>query len=262
MTTSNELYEYKKSIGRPPLVNDKLALGRMSQHKKSMYEALYTPKYHSCKKSCEDHEGRDFDSKNERAKYWGTNSGRVESLLAKGLPLKEALTKEVEKKPRSTQVKKTVSGHGRYSAGRFINNPELALTGGYVYLLLVIINNTYHLKVGITIQDISNKKKLSHHPKGSIIINQWYMPLVVCYLSEQKVLKSVFNQKIKLTQMQRFSGYTEVFTEICLNEKSFLISINNFIELQMTTSLYLYANNGFDNSKESWDKIYVKYLLR
>jgi hypothetical protein len=116
--------------------------------------------------------------------------------------------------------------------------------------------------VGITIEDISNKEKLGHHPKGSKIINQWYMPLAVCYLSEQKVLKSHFNQKIQLTKFPKFSGYTEVFTKISLNEKSLLTSIGNFIELQMTTFLNLQANNGFDNSKKSWDEIYVKYLLR
>jgi hypothetical protein len=153
MTTSMELYEYIKSVGRPPQVTVKFALGRMSQYKKPMHEALYTPKYHSCKKSCEDHESRAFNSKGERAKYWGTYNARVESLLAKGLLLKEALTKEVEKKSRAIQVKKTVSGHGRYSVGRFINNPELALTSGCLYLLLVIINNKYHLKVGITGQE-------------------------------------------------------------------------------------------------------------
>jgi hypothetical protein len=263
MTTSAELREFIKKDGRRPLVSIELALGRVNQYDYIMNDALYSPKHFNCMTPCTDHKGKYFNTKAQRAKFWGLYHTLVESRLNKGYSLEEALTKKVEKKPPSIiQTKKTISGHGRYCRGRFINNPELALTPGYMYLLLVIINDTYHLKTGITIQDISNKTKLSHHPKGSKIINRWYMPLSVCYLSEQKLLKSNFNQEIQLTMEQKFSGYSEVFTEFSLDDRSLLTSLHNFIELQLTTFLYLQADNDFDYSKESWDEIYVKYLLR
>ena len=127
------------------------------------------------------------------------------------LKLKKLLKKRFARRHSDNIIQ---SGHGRYSTGRFIAEPNLAKSTGCIYLAKIPAKNeTFYLKVGIS-QYLNPSKRKSSLPKGTIILAYQQAELHRCFQAEQVMLKELKRSDIIIPRFCRFEGYSEILALI------------------------------------------------